>query len=150
MQWGTCLACSHLQYGYLVPRSVRWLISLSLSWLVCPPGHLILMWNEWNGNTGDVMVMWFTSYVNLVTSHWACMLHACMHACMHGACALSKNGMPKYPSGMTSSVFVLPEHHISWFTLHGDDLGMTSSCSHHICITLMMSSLQIMTSLQHA
>ena len=28
----------------------------------------------------------------------------------------------------------------SWFTLHGDDIGMTSSCSHHICIMLMMSS----------
>ena len=28
----------------------------------------------------------------------------------------------------------------SWFALHGDDVGMTSSCSHHIHITLMMSS----------
>ena len=28
----------------------------------------------------------------------------------------------------------------SWFTLHGDDVGMTSSCSHRIHIVLMMSS----------
>ena len=28
----------------------------------------------------------------------------------------------------------------SWFTSHGDDVGMTSSCSHHTCIMLMMSS----------
>ena len=28
----------------------------------------------------------------------------------------------------------------SWFALHGDDVGMTSSCSHRIHITLMTSS----------
>ena len=28
----------------------------------------------------------------------------------------------------------------SWFASHGDDVGITSSCSHHIHITLMMSS----------
>ena len=28
----------------------------------------------------------------------------------------------------------------SWFTLHGDDIGMTSSCSHGVHITLMTSS----------
>ena len=28
----------------------------------------------------------------------------------------------------------------SWFALHGDDVGMTSSCSHHIYIALMVSS----------
>ena len=28
----------------------------------------------------------------------------------------------------------------SWFTLHGDDVGMTSSCSHCVHIMLMMSS----------
>ena len=28
----------------------------------------------------------------------------------------------------------------SWFALHGDDIGMTSSCSHRIRITLMTSS----------
>ena len=26
-------------FGYLVPKNVRWLISLSLSQLVCTPGH---------------------------------------------------------------------------------------------------------------
>ena len=28
----------------------------------------------------------------------------------------------------------------SWFASHGDDIGMTSSCSHHVCIALMMSA----------
>ena len=37
------------------------------------------MWHEWYVSTGDVMVTWFTSYVNLVTSQWACMLHAHVH-----------------------------------------------------------------------
>ena len=37
----------------------------------------------------------------------------------------------------------------SWFELHGDDVGMISSCSHHIHITLMTSSVQIVTSLWH-
>ena len=27
-----------------------------------------------------------------------------------------------------------------WFASHGDDVGMTSSCSHHVHIALMMSS----------
>ena len=56
--------------------------------------HLIPTWHKWNANSGDIMVMWFTSYVNLVTSLWACALHVCMH----GTCAVSKNGVPKYPS----------------------------------------------------
>ena len=47
-------------------------------------------------NTGDVMVMWLTSYVNLVVSHWACTSHA--H--MHGAHAIIRNGAPKYPSSL--------------------------------------------------
>ena len=38
--------------------------------------HLIPTWHEWNANAGDVMVTWFTSYVNLVMSQW----HA-HHAC---------------------------------------------------------------------
>ena len=50
------------------------------------------MWHEWNMNTGDVMVMWFTSYVNLVTSQQACILSTGMH----GTHALSKMGAPKY------------------------------------------------------
>ena len=57
--------------------------------------HLILTWHEWKVNTGDIMVTWFASYVNLVMSQWACMLYAC---CMHGACAINKNGTPKYSS----------------------------------------------------
>ena len=55
------------------------------------------MWREWNANTGDIMVMWFTSYVNLVTSRWACALHVCMH----GAHAIIKMGMSKYSNGLT-------------------------------------------------
>ena len=50
------------------------------------------MWHEWNVNAGDVMVMCFTSFVNLVMSHWAC--GSCMN--MHHTCAIFKNGMPKY------------------------------------------------------
>ena len=37
--------------------------------------HFIVTWHEWNGNAGDIMVMWFASYVNLVMSHWACTSH---------------------------------------------------------------------------
>ena len=59
--------------------------------------HLILMWHEWNAISGDVMVTWFTSYANLVTSRWACT----SHACMHGAHALSKMGMTKYSNSLT-------------------------------------------------
>ena len=33
-QWGTCLACSDLNFGKLGHLNERWLISLSLSWLV--------------------------------------------------------------------------------------------------------------------
>ena len=46
-----------------------------------------------------------------------------------------------------------PCHHVTWFTLHGDDVGMTSSCSHHVRIVLMMSSCSdhdvIMTHVNH-
>ena len=38
-----------------------------------------------------------------------------------------------------SLVFTLQEHHIIMFALYGDDIGMTSLCSHHILIALMMS-----------
>ena len=48
--------------------------------------HLVSTWHEWNMNAGDVMVTWFASYANLVTSHWACMSR--VH--MHGACAIIK------------------------------------------------------------
>ena len=40
-----------------------------------------------------------------------------------------------------SLVFTCMNAMSSWFTLHGDDVGLTSSGSHHVCITLMMSSL---------
>ena len=58
--------------------------------------HLIPTWHEWNVNAGDVMVMWFTSYVSLVMSCWACA--SC--TCMHGTCAISKNGVPMCPSSL--------------------------------------------------
>ena len=58
--------------------------------------HLIPMWNEWNANADDIMMTWFTSYVNLVMSCLACMLH--VH--MHGTCALNRYGMSKYLSGL--------------------------------------------------
>ena len=54
------------------------------------------MWHEWNTNTGDIMVTWFTSYVNLVMSRWACAL--CTH--VHGACAIIKMGTSKYLNGL--------------------------------------------------
>ena len=59
--------------------------------------HLHSTWNEWNVNAGDVMVTWFTSYVNLVTSQWACTLHACMQ----GQCAIIIMGALEYLYGLT-------------------------------------------------
>ena len=41
--------------------------------------HLIPTWHEWNVNAGDVMVMLFTSYANLVMSHW---VYALSHTSM--------------------------------------------------------------------
>ena len=55
------------------------------------------MWHKWSTNTGDVMVTWFTSYVNLVTSQCACT--SCTH--VHGTCAIIKMGMLKYLNGLT-------------------------------------------------
>ena len=54
------------------------------------------MWYEWNANADDVMMMWFTLFVNLVTSHLACVM--CAH--MHDTCALNKYGASKYLSGL--------------------------------------------------
>ena len=54
------------------------------------------MWHEWNVNTGDVTMMWFASYVNLVTSHWACT----SRARVHGAHAIIKMGVSKYSNGL--------------------------------------------------
>ena len=46
-----------------------------------------------------MVVMWFASYVNLVTSHWA----RTLHTLMHDTHALSKNGVPKYPSSLAGT-----------------------------------------------
>ena len=58
--------------------------------------HLIPTWHEWNANAGDVMVTWFTHDVNLVTSRWACALHASVH----GARAIIKMGACKYSNSL--------------------------------------------------
>ena len=58
--------------------------------------HLIPIWYEWNVNTGDVMITWFTLFANLVMSHLACTSHA--H--VHGTHVLNKYGASKYPSGL--------------------------------------------------
>ena len=57
---------------------------------------LILIWHEWNVNAGDIMVMWFTLFANLVISCLACV----SQVNVHGAYALNKNDTPKYPSGL--------------------------------------------------
>ena len=54
------------------------------------------MWHKWNVNAGDVMVTWFASYVNLVTSRWAC----ASLVRMHGAHAVIKMGALKYSNGL--------------------------------------------------
>ena len=54
------------------------------------------MWHEWNVNANDTMMTLFNLFTNLVTSCLACALHMCMH----GACALIKDGAPKYLSGL--------------------------------------------------
>ena len=58
--------------------------------------HLIPTWHEWNAKADDIMMTWFTLFVSLVMSHLACTL--CAH--VHGTCALIKNGVPKYLSGL--------------------------------------------------
>ena len=58
--------------------------------------HLIPTWHEWNVNAGDVMVTWFASYANLVTSQCAC----ASHMQMHGAHAIIKMATPKYSNGL--------------------------------------------------
>ena len=58
--------------------------------------HLIPTWHEWNANTNDIMMTWFTLFANLRTSHLACV----SYACMHGTCTLYKFGVSKYPSGL--------------------------------------------------
>ena len=58
--------------------------------------HLISMWHKWNTNSGDLMVVWFAKYTNLVTSRWACT--SCMR--MHGTCAIIKMGVSKYSNSL--------------------------------------------------
>ena len=58
--------------------------------------NLIPTWHKWNANTDDIMMIWFTLYVNPVTSPLACASHAGMHA----PCALYKYGASKYLSGL--------------------------------------------------
>ena len=65
--------------------------------------HLLSTWHEWNVNAGDVMVTWFASYGNLVTSRWAC----ASHAHVHGPCAIIKMGVSKYSNGLTGMPAVL-------------------------------------------
>ena len=48
-------------------------------------------------NAGDIMVMWFTSYVNLVMSQWACALYE--H--VHGAHAIIKMAALKHLNSLT-------------------------------------------------
>ena len=56
--------------------------------------HLIPTWHKWNMNTGDIMVV-----VCIICKPCDIMLGMSC-ACMHGACALTKNDAPKYPSGL--------------------------------------------------
>ena len=58
--------------------------------------HLISTWHEWNAIAGDIMVMWFTSYANLVTSQWACA--SLVH--VHGTHAIIKMSTTKYLNGL--------------------------------------------------
>ena len=53
--------------------------------------------HEWNVNAGDIMVMWFASYVSLVMSSWAYALGT--H--MHGTHAIIKMGGLKHSNGLT-------------------------------------------------
>ena len=53
------------------------------------------MWHERNANTGDITVMWFASYANLVMSQWACT----SHMYVHGTCAIIKMSVIKYSNG---------------------------------------------------
>ena len=47
-------------------------------------------------NANDSMMTWCALYANLVTSHLACT----MNTHMHGACALCRNSVSKYLSGL--------------------------------------------------
>ena len=58
--------------------------------------HLIPTCHKWNAKTTDIMMMWFTLFVNPVTSCLAC----AVCTCVHGACAPNKYGASKYMSGL--------------------------------------------------
>ena len=58
--------------------------------------HLIPTWHKWYVNTNDIMMTWFTLYVNMVKSHQACT--TCIH--VHGTGALCKTSTSKYLSGL--------------------------------------------------
>ena len=58
--------------------------------------YIIVLWHEWNANTNDVMMMWFTLYVNLVMSLLAC----AMHVCTYDTHALCRTSASKYFSGL--------------------------------------------------
>ena len=55
------------------------------------------MWHEWNVNAGDVMVTWCASYVNLMTSCFACALHTREH----GTCEIINMGTFNYLNSLT-------------------------------------------------
>ena len=56
------------------------------------------MCHEWNMNTDDIMMTWFTLYVNLGMSHLACMI--CKHTDMAHLLYVCKTSMSKYSSGL--------------------------------------------------
>ena len=58
--------------------------------------HLIPTWHKWNVNADDVMMTWFTLYVN--PSDVMSGMCKCTHE--HGACALASMGVSKYLSGL--------------------------------------------------
>ena len=58
--------------------------------------HLIPTWHEWNANTNDIMMTWFTLYLNPSDLCQACA--TC--ACKHGAHALTNMGVSNYSSGL--------------------------------------------------
>ena len=86
------MSCLH--HPHVMQTIMTWCSSNVNTMMSC---HLIATWHKRNVNAGDVMVMWFTSYANLVTSCWA--FASCMH--MHGTHAIIKMGMLKYLNGLT-------------------------------------------------
>ena len=81
----------------------------------------------------------------------ACAPCMCVHN-MHAYCDVTRFAYDVNHVTMTSPAFTFHSCHLvgvrivgtltmsSWFASHGDDVGMTSSCSHCIHIALMMSA----------